>query len=93
MANLCFCCCFKYVACVDSYPMTDYFPYQSAKCQRPGHDDVAPTLGALSSREIEDVVRTLATVPGVSGVREVRPWAMTAGNWTSDGVSTLPART
>jgi hypothetical protein len=37
-----------------------------------GIDDVALTLGALSSREIGDVVRTLENMPQVSRVREVR---------------------
>jgi putative Mg2+ transporter-C (MgtC) family protein len=36
-----------------------------------GMDDVALTLGMLSSREIEDVVRTLEKIPEVSGIREV----------------------
>jgi putative Mg2+ transporter-C (MgtC) family protein len=38
----------------------------------PGIDDVILTLGVLPYREIEDVIRTLEKVSGVSGVREVR---------------------
>ena len=34
-------------------------------------DDIALTLGALSAREIEDVVRILEKIPAVSEVREV----------------------
>jgi hypothetical protein len=36
-----------------------------------GMDNVVLTLGALPPREIEDVVRTLQKIPGISGVRAV----------------------